>query len=201
MRGSPAVLAALAVETRHAPLFCAHRMALPEAGVHGWPRPVCMHAQCCTVESCLGGADDIAQLTSACAHMDKRSSPHLASMPITLMCRGREAAVGDLSQQRQQLAEMVTASAAADRDHGSAMLQMRAQLDAAKEGAQRQARDAAARAEQLAAERDDARQRCFESCPCKASQPMEHTRLLSYTNDVGSHEVSAAHAPKLLFHA
>ena len=108
----------------------------------------------------------------------EQASAHCTlSMSTMLMCRGREAAAADLSQQRQQLAEMVTASAAADRDHGAAMLQMRAQLDAAKEGAERQARDAAARAEQLAAERDDARQRCLKSCQRKASRAIVHTRL------------------------
>ncbi len=85
--------------------------------------------------------------------------------------------MADLSQQRQQLAKMVAASVAADRDHGAAMLQMRAQLDAAKEGAQREARDAAACAEQLAAEGDDARQRCF-SCKCHHGQDLSSIALL-----------------------
>ena len=62
----------------------------------------------------------------------------------------------DVAVQRQQLAAMVEASAAADRDQGAAMQQLRAQLDAAKEGAERQARDAAVRAERLAVERDEA---------------------------------------------
>ena len=72
----------------------------------------------------------------------------------------------DLAAQRQQLAAMVEASAAADRDHGAAMQQLRTKLDAAMEGAQQQAREAAARVEQLATERDETRQRwaCVTLC-------------------------------------
>ena len=114
---------------------------------------------------------------TADVHMDDRTH-------TTSMRRGREAAVADLSQQRQQLAEIVSASAAADRDHGAAMQQMRAQLDAAKESAQRQARDAAARTEQLAAERDDTRQRCF-SCQLSEARTHDTSRLLSARTRVG----------------
>ena len=102
----------------------------------------------------------LAESTQACGSVCERVTTATCAVPLASVRREGKAAVADLTAQRQQLAAMLDASAAAERDHGAAMQSMHTQLDAAKDGAEWQAQDAAARAELLAGERDDARQRC-----------------------------------------